>query len=261
MAEHHFDVDIACEYGVAEAILLYNLAYWIEKNRANNKHFHDGRYWTYNSIKAFKELFPYLSDKKIRNALSRLQDADIIMTGNYNEKGFDKTLWYAFTEKGEQVISKRANALPKRANGLPQKVNGDNQKGEPIPNNKPNIKPDNKTDSISRDVAETTSPTVISLQTNKKDVFFNVTEEHVNKFKECYQSVDIIYQLKKMQLWLESNPRKRKTERGMMNFINLWLGREQDKPQKNYNTNSGYQQGGGNNNENETVKLSGVTRL
>ncbi len=111
------------------------------------------------------------------------------------------------------------------------------------------------------DVSEvsSTSPTVISFPTNKKDVFFNVTEEHVKQFQDCYQAVDITYELKKMKLWLESNPRKRKTKNGMMNFINSWLGRAQDRPQKDYNTNIGYQQGGGDNNE--TVKLSGVTRL
>ncbi len=94
------------------------------------------------------------------------------------------------------------------------------------------------------DVAETssTSPTVISLKTNIKGEFFDITEEHVKKFKDCYQAVDIIHELKRIELWLESNPRKRKTMDGMMKFVNSWLGRAQDKPQKQYNTSSGYQQ-------------------
>lgn len=107
--------------------------------------------------------------------------------------------------------------------------------------NNPSTK-DTSTISDSMDVAESTSPIVISLQTNIKGKFFDITEEHVKKFKDCYQAVDIIHELKRIELWLESNPKKRKTMDGMMKFVNSWLGRAQDKPQKQYNTSSGYQQ-------------------
>ena len=59
--QHSFDVEIAKEYGVLEAILLNNLWFWVEKNRANNVNYYDGYYWTFNSTKAFNELFPYAS--------------------------------------------------------------------------------------------------------------------------------------------------------------------------------------------------------
>lgn len=45
---HNFDINIAEKYGINAAIILQNMYYWIEKNRANEKHFHDGYYWTYN---------------------------------------------------------------------------------------------------------------------------------------------------------------------------------------------------------------------
>lgn len=61
---HNFDINIAEKYGINAAIILQNMYYWIEKNRANEKHFHDGYYWTYNSLKAFEELFPYMSTKQ-----------------------------------------------------------------------------------------------------------------------------------------------------------------------------------------------------
>ena len=41
-----FDTILAAKYGVNEAIMLNNFIYWIAKNEANGKHFHDGRYWT-----------------------------------------------------------------------------------------------------------------------------------------------------------------------------------------------------------------------
>lgn len=65
---HNFDSDIAKEYGILEAILLNHIYYWIEKNRANEQNFFDGKYWTYNSTKAFAELFPYAQEKQIKKA-------------------------------------------------------------------------------------------------------------------------------------------------------------------------------------------------
>lgn len=138
MASHFFDVEIAKEYGLVESILFQNIAYWVEKNRANGENFFDGTFWTYNSIKAFEQLFPYLSGKKIRGALARLVDAGLIITGNYNKSTYDRTLWYGLTEKGICIFQKENFHFAKRANG-------DAQKGEPIPDintdNKPDIKP------------------------------------------------------------------------------------------------------------------------
>ena len=52
MRKHVFDIDVAQEVGVNAAILLENIAHWIEHNRANEdkRSFHDGTYWTYNSM-------------------------------------------------------------------------------------------------------------------------------------------------------------------------------------------------------------------
>ena len=57
---HSFDIEVAKKYGITEAILLNNINFWIEKNKANEINFYDGYYWTFNSKKAFSELFPYL---------------------------------------------------------------------------------------------------------------------------------------------------------------------------------------------------------
>ena len=72
--QHSFDVDIAKEYGILEAILINNIWFWIEKNKANNKNYFDGFYWTYNSTRAFKELFPYVSERQIKSALKHLRE-------------------------------------------------------------------------------------------------------------------------------------------------------------------------------------------
>lgn len=116
--EHHFDIDIATEYGLLEAILLDNFYFWVEKNRANDVNFHDGYYWTYNSTKAIAELFPYVSEYQIRRALKHLESEGLMLTGNYNETAYDRTTWYALTEKGLAICQKRKMDLSKTQNGF-----------------------------------------------------------------------------------------------------------------------------------------------
>lgn len=98
-----FDDKIAMELGVEAAILYANIEFWVDKNRANGKNFHDGYYWTYNSTKAFAEQFPYWSSAKIRRALEKLEDAGYIKTGNYNKVAYDRTKWYTCTLQNEQM--------------------------------------------------------------------------------------------------------------------------------------------------------------
>lgn len=115
---HSFDSDIAKEYGLVEAILLNYFQYWIAKNEANERNFYEGRYWTYNSVKAFNELFPYLSPKKIRTALDHLVESELLMTGNYNADRHNRTLWYAFTEKGKCIFPIGQMEVTEKANGI-----------------------------------------------------------------------------------------------------------------------------------------------
>ena len=109
---HVFDVNVAKEVGVGAAVILQNIYYWVEKNKANDKHFYDGRYWTYNSVKAFSELFPYFTDKQIRTHLSNLKTHGLILTGNYNKLSFDKTIWYTLSNSAYALLNKGLTDLP-----------------------------------------------------------------------------------------------------------------------------------------------------
>ena len=115
--QHSFDVEIASKYGVHAAILINNLYFWIEKNRANDANFYDGHYWTYNSKKAFAELFPYMNSRQIDYALKKLIDDGIVITGNYNKSSYDRTLWYAITKKGYCILQNCKMEVTKLENG------------------------------------------------------------------------------------------------------------------------------------------------
>lgn len=99
MKPHSFDPLIAKEVGIECAILLYNIEFWIEKNKANGKHYYEGKYWTYNSTKAFAELFPYMSERVIYKSLQKLIEGGYLVKGNFNQNTFDRTCWYALGEK------------------------------------------------------------------------------------------------------------------------------------------------------------------
>lgn len=135
--EHSFDIEIARLYGIPAAVLLKNIQFWIEKNKANEKNFFDGFYWTYNSKKAFSDLFPYLTARQIDYALQKLIDDGLVVTGNYNKMAYDRTLWYAITKKGYSILQNCEMDSPKLENG-------NTENGEPIPYKKSNKKHRNK---------------------------------------------------------------------------------------------------------------------
>lgn len=74
-----------------EAVILQQIHYWIEKKQ----NYRDGRYWVYNSMGNWMQQFPWI---KSRTTLTRyfnnLEKKGLLITGNYNKAGFDKTKWY-----------------------------------------------------------------------------------------------------------------------------------------------------------------------
>lgn len=139
--EHHFNIEDASKYGIGEAVILYNIRYWLTKNKANRKHLHDGRVWTYNSYEAFAELFPYLTTKQIRTRLDSLEKNGILITGNYNTYKPDRTKWYSINEEAFAVID-----TPSDQTGSPIAQTGRRsaQMGAPIPDSKQQIVNTNK---------------------------------------------------------------------------------------------------------------------
>lgn len=166
---YNFDIAIAQELGVSAAIVVQNLQFWIKKNEANDKHFHDGRYWTFNSIKAWKDLFPFWSDRQIRKILDDLISKGIIIKGNYNELKYDRTLWYAFTDYGISILHNCQMKVPDLSNRSDKNV-------EPIPD----INTDINTD-VNTDRESTRKDTEIELSGKPEKVELNNVVEEFNQ--------------------------------------------------------------------------------
>lgn len=75
---------------------------------------------------------------------------------------------------------------------------------------------------------ETVSPPVISLPLNDGS-FYPISKEQCHEWAGLYPAVDVIQQLRGMVGWLNANPSRRKTKRGINAFVNRWLSKEQDR--------------------------------
>ena len=58
---------------------------------------------------------------------------------------------------------------------------------------------------------------------------YHISKAQINEWRELYPAVAVQQQCRNMKGWLMANPTKRKTSRGIVNFITNWLKREQDR--------------------------------
>ena len=190
---HMFDVAVAKEVGIVAAILFQNLGFWCLHNKVNGTHFYDGHYWTYNTINAYCALFPYMTEKTIRNGLQKLVDADLIITGNYNQDKRDRTTWYALTEKGDCFFLNGKLEFPKWANA-------DSQKGEALPYITPtDINADKNSDKNTYSVTSSQISDIVSYLNDKAGTHYrpssDATKRHIHaRLSEGY-TLDDFYKV------------------------------------------------------------------
>lgn len=133
---HIFDIDHAGKYGVEEAILISHIVFWIQKNKANKKHFYEGATWTYSSASAFTEIFTYWNQRKITKIIDSLVSQNVIKKGNYNQSAYDRTLWYSLVSENEFLKTPKKEDESTTENkeiDLPKKGNGKPENRKPIP--------------------------------------------------------------------------------------------------------------------------------
>ena len=184
---NQFDTEVALDVGINAAILYKNIQYWCEKNRTNGQNFYDGYYWTFNSMKAFAEQFPYLSEAQVRQALKVLEEKGYIKSGNYNKRSYDRTKWYADL-KSLRLQSKESSdsiCYPSQMELLPIS-NASDTDNRPIPNINTNI---NTEDNINISSDETILDSLPDEPKRKK--FIPPTVEEVAEYcKQRKNNID-----------------------------------------------------------------------
>ena len=226
MKAFFFDPEIAMIYGVDAANMIWNLDFWIQKNKANERHFHDGYYWTYNTAQAFAELFPFWTAKQIIRILSKLEDAGALHTGNYNTSKYDRTKWYALDydvilgEKASLNIGKSISPFGQME--LPEQKNGNAGTGEPIPNIDTDINPDSNQIEVTREARKP------SKSSNSLITFDNSAIATWEKFNEVfgtdeYAGADIRHYYDTIKDWAAAEGAKYKD---WIAFVRNWMRRD-----------------------------------
>lgn len=130
---HCYHQLLAIKYTLEAAIVLEHFYLWILTNEKKGINYKDGRFWTYQTLEEIHERIPELSIGKIRGAIRILEKNGIIVKGNYNKKGYDRTIWYAITDFGFAEIerSEQMDSI--------EFANGNVENGKPIPDKLNNL--------------------------------------------------------------------------------------------------------------------------
>ncbi|MGN0378521.1 MAG: hypothetical protein ACI4EU_02925 [Butyrivibrio sp.] len=91
---HSYSVAVAQDVGINAAVIFNNIVFWVEQNYANDRNCVNGKYWTYNTIKAFQTMFPEMTANQINYALQKLESKGYIESAFLNKDARDRTKWY-----------------------------------------------------------------------------------------------------------------------------------------------------------------------
>lgn len=97
--EHHFPPLIAEKYGVNAAIFLRDIFHWCETNRNNGENFHEGRWWTYQTMKGLCLRHTYWTKNQMEHIIRTCREKGALLSGHFGENQFDRTCWYALTDE------------------------------------------------------------------------------------------------------------------------------------------------------------------
>lgn len=73
------------------------------------------------------------------------------------------------------------------------------------------------------------SAVVLSFPSSGEPKTWELREDMLQRLTELYPSVDVLAESKKALFWVESNPTKKKTARGMPKFLASWMERQQNR--------------------------------
>jgi len=199
--EFHFTKDDSIKYGIDMAIMLYNLKFWVRKNKANGRNFFEGHYWTYNSYSSFEKLFPFWNIQKIGRILREMEEKGIIRSANLNKNKSDRSKWYCIVDESfmndiEEESSSSSDSSD--LNNDSSKMNNELFKNEQCINTY--IIPYNKTSYTKENIKEKKfqKPKVEEIQSYCKEIGANINAE---QFYDYYESKGWMIGKNKMKDW------------------------------------------------------------
>lgn len=177
-----------------------------------------------------------VTESAIEKALADL--ANMGLVNLYNVDG-EPYLYFPNWGKHQRIQTKRSKFPEPTTNNSTQptisKTHGESPlsaviHGELPPESESKYKSESKEESeyICTEREPVLVPAVFALPLNDGSDY-EITEKQVQEWAELYPAVDIMQDLRKMKGWLQANPAKKKTKRGVLRFITNWFSRTQDK--------------------------------
>lgn len=142
------------------AIFIENLACWIKFNASKTdpaeRNYHDGRYWSYNTLNDFVKYFGFWSTQNLRTIINNCIKHGLILTDTFNKKKYDNTIWYSLTDKAleyypvlrglflntivnsNKTLVKTNNTIPEQPNSLGSNINITTSEFDNSPDNNSN---------------------------------------------------------------------------------------------------------------------------
>lgn len=102
---YRFLLEHAQRYGDREAIFLYNLIYWLKRNRkrghnlVQSKVIKANRFWSYNTNKALCEIFSFWTPDKLRTIIKSLVSQGVMLAEILSKDKRDRTLWFGLSDE------------------------------------------------------------------------------------------------------------------------------------------------------------------
>lgn len=128
------------------------------------------------------------------------------------------------TEKPRLSTASSGNAGTSRAESLnPESLNP-----EPLTTAPSSGKPDSTLNEQRQPELVSDPAAVIQIQAVKGEQV-PITQSQVDEWSEAYPAIDVLDEIRRARVWLDANPKNRKTKTGMTRFLVNWLSRAQDK--------------------------------
>lgn len=139
--EYHFNLELAEQYGLSEAVFMHNIVFWCWKNECNGTGFRDGHYWTYNTNDALRKLYPFWSKGQIERIIAKCVEKGLLLVEINNKKAMDRTRSFACTEIVKCIYRKREMDLSESEKPFPENENCINKETDNRPDKKQNCLP------------------------------------------------------------------------------------------------------------------------
>lgn len=155
---------LAVKIGLNNSIVVQQVHYWL---RISNN-IQDGHKWVYKTIDEWLIEFPFWSKSTLERIISKLEEKEILIAGNYNKLKFDRTKWYRINYKELEELCNDAFPQNEGMETVNLKGSKTPNRGEETPQNE-GKEPANLRVPITRDYKETTQE--ITTEKSRKRVY------------------------------------------------------------------------------------------